>query len=75
MGNGYVDIVRPRAVLAHDSMVGAVILPFVIAEATFDLDHEAQIPAIEAALRSGVAPIARVTRNHLAPLAQTPLAT
>jgi N-acylneuraminate cytidylyltransferase len=50
MGNGYVDIVRPRAVLEQDSMVGRVVLPFLLLESTFDLDHESQIPAIEAAL-------------------------
>lgn len=50
MGNAYVDIVRPRAVLEQASMVGKVVLPFVLTEPTFDLDHESQIPAIEAAL-------------------------
>lgn len=52
MGNGYVDIVRPRTVLEQSSMVGRTVLPFVIDSPSFDLDHEAELPALEAALRT-----------------------
>lgn len=50
-GNGYLDVIRPRAVLEHNSMVGKVMLPFVLEEECFDLDYPHQIPAIERALQ------------------------
>lgn len=49
-GNGYLDIVRPRTVLERSSMVGQVVLPFIIHGQTFDLDYPEQIPELEAAL-------------------------
>jgi N-acylneuraminate cytidylyltransferase len=48
--NGYVDIVRPRAVLELDSMVGRVVLPFVVEGKIHELDYPDQIPALEQAV-------------------------
>lgn len=48
--NGYVDIVRPRTVLEQDSMVGRVVLPFVIEGKIHELDYPDQIPALERAV-------------------------
>jgi N-acylneuraminate cytidylyltransferase len=48
--NGYVDIVRPRTVLELESMVGKVVLPFVIEGKIHELDYPDQIPALELAV-------------------------
>jgi CMP-N,N'-diacetyllegionaminic acid synthase len=48
--SGYVDIVRPRAVLEKNSMWGDCALPFIVEEPLFELDYPEDIPAIEAAL-------------------------
>jgi N-acylneuraminate cytidylyltransferase len=48
--NGYVDIVRPRTLLELDSMVGRVVLPFVVEGKIHELDYPDQIPALEAAV-------------------------
>jgi N-acylneuraminate cytidylyltransferase len=48
--NGYVDIVRPRTVIELDSMVGNVVLPFVIEGRIHELDYPDQIPALERAV-------------------------
>ncbi|MEP7051219.1 MAG: acylneuraminate cytidylyltransferase family protein [Pseudomonadota bacterium] len=48
--NGYVDIVRPRTILELDSMVGKVVLPFVIEGKIHELDYPDQIPALAAAV-------------------------
>lgn len=48
--NGYVDIVRPRAVLEQNSMTGSRVLPFIVHEPIYELDYEDSIPAVEAAL-------------------------
>lgn len=48
--NGYVDIVRPRTVMEQDSMVGRVVLPFVIEGKIHELDYPDQIPALEQAV-------------------------
>lgn len=48
--NGYVDIVRPRAILDLGLMCGHRILPFVMHEPVLELDYPENIPAIEAAL-------------------------
>lgn len=64
VGNAYVDIIRPTAILDQNSMVGTSVLPFVVDEPSFDLDHIAQLPGIERALvsatrtswTSGIAP-------------------
>lgn len=49
--NGYVDIIRPRAIFQKKSMVGDKILPFVVNEEICDLDYPEDIPRIEAALK------------------------
>lgn len=51
-GNGYVDIIRPRAVLELNSMVGRVVLPFVLEQQTIDLDYADQLHALEQALQA-----------------------
>lgn len=50
--NGYVDIVRPRTILELESMVGSVVLPFVVEGKIHELDYVDQIPALEAAVKS-----------------------
>lgn len=49
--NGYVDVIRPRAVLEKDSMWGNCVIPFIIDEPLFELDYPENIPAIEEALK------------------------
>jgi N-acylneuraminate cytidylyltransferase len=49
--NGYVDIVRPRVVLEHDSMCGKEILSFVVDEPMLEIDHADDVARVEAALR------------------------
>jgi N-acylneuraminate cytidylyltransferase len=53
--NGYVDVIRPRAVLEKNSMWGDRVLPLVIEEPLLELDYPEQIPAIEQALRDASA--------------------
>jgi N-acylneuraminate cytidylyltransferase len=48
---GYVDVIRARTISQHGSMVGGVVLPYLIDEPTYDLDYPHQIPALERALR------------------------
>ncbi|HEY2405607.1 MAG TPA: acylneuraminate cytidylyltransferase family protein [Polyangiaceae bacterium] len=48
--NGYVDIVRPRTIVELDSMVGQVVLPFVIEGKIHELDYPDQIPALARAV-------------------------
>jgi CMP-N-acetylneuraminic acid synthetase len=49
--NGYVDVIRPRAVLEKNSMWGECALPFIVEETLFELDYPEDIPAIEVALK------------------------
>ena len=49
--SGYVDVLRPRAVLEKGSMWGDTVLPFVIEEPLFELDYPEQVAEVEAALR------------------------
>lgn len=49
--SGYVDVVRPRAILEKQSMWGDCALPFLVEEKLFELDYPDDIPAVEAALR------------------------
>lgn len=53
--NGYVDIVRPRTILELGSMVGKVVLPFIVEGKIHELDYLDQIPALEAAVKAWVA--------------------
>lgn len=48
--SGYVDVLRPRAVLEFDSMWGRRVLPFVVEEQIFEIDYPEQVPAVEEAL-------------------------
>jgi CMP-N,N'-diacetyllegionaminic acid synthase len=61
--NGYVDVIRPRAILEKNSMWGDRALPFIVDEPLFELDYPENIPAIEEALLrlSGGEPIAAKT--------------
>jgi len=64
--NGYVDVVRPRAVLDKGSMWGACAIPFVVEEPLLELDYPENIPAVEAALErlpGGAAPDAAPVRH------------
>ncbi|HEX3230633.1 MAG TPA: acylneuraminate cytidylyltransferase family protein [Pyrinomonadaceae bacterium] len=49
--NGYVDVIRPRAVLEKNSMWGDCAIPFIVEETLFELDYPEDIPAIEKALK------------------------
>ncbi len=49
--NGYVDVLRPRAVLEFNSMWGRRVLPFVVEEPLFEIDYPEQVPAVEEALK------------------------
>jgi CMP-N,N'-diacetyllegionaminic acid synthase len=48
--NGYVDILRPRAVLEKHSMWGDRVIPFIVETALFDLDYPEDIAPVEDAL-------------------------
>lgn len=48
--NGYVDVLRPRAVLEKNSMWGDCALPFIVEDELYELDYPEDIPAVEAAL-------------------------
>jgi CMP-N-acetylneuraminic acid synthetase len=49
--NGYVDVIRPRAVLEKDSMWGDSALPLVVDEPMLEIDYPEDLPAVEEALR------------------------
>jgi CMP-N,N'-diacetyllegionaminic acid synthase len=49
--NGYVDVVRPRAILEMDAMWGGCVVPFIVDDPLFELDYPENIPAIESALQ------------------------
>jgi len=48
--NGYVDIVRPHTILDLDSMVGEVVLPFIVEGKIHELDYPDQIPELARAV-------------------------
>jgi N-acylneuraminate cytidylyltransferase len=48
--NGYVDVLRPRAVFEKNSMWGDTVLPFVVKTRLFDLDYPEDIGPAEEAL-------------------------
>ena len=48
--NGYVDVLRPRAVLEANSMWGERVLPFVVETALLELDYPEDIGPVEDAL-------------------------
>lgn len=49
--NGYVDVIRPRAVLDKQSMWGDTALPYIVNDQLFEIDYPENIPAVEAALK------------------------
>ena len=49
--SGYVDVLRPRAVLEMGSMWGRRVLPFVVEEPIFEIDYPEQVQEVEEALR------------------------
>jgi CMP-N-acetylneuraminic acid synthetase len=49
--NGYIDVIRPRAILEKNSMCGEFVLPFVVDDQLLELDYPENIPEIENALR------------------------
>lgn len=51
--NGYVDVIRPRAVIEKNSMWGSKAIPFVVNEPLLELDYPEDIPRIEEALQQG----------------------
>ena len=56
--NGYVDIVRPRTITELTSMIGQVVMPFVVEVKILELDYVDQIPALEAAVKAWVEGVA-----------------
>ena len=56
---GYVDVIRPRAVLEKNSMWGDTVLPFIVNDNLLEIDYPENIPAVEEALKrleAGVSP-------------------
>ncbi len=49
--NGYVDVLRPRAVLEKNSMWGDRVLPFIVDTTPFEIDYPDDIAPVERALR------------------------
>ena len=65
--NGYVDVIRPRAVMAKNSMWGDCAIPFVVDEHLFEVDYPEDIPLVEDALRClerGNEPTHKVLPHH-----------
>ena len=54
--NGYVDVIRPRAIHAYASMCGRTVLPFVVNEPIYEIDYMENLPAVEKALREVTGP-------------------
>jgi N-acylneuraminate cytidylyltransferase len=50
--NGYVDVLRPRAVLEKQSMWGERVLSFIVETETFELDYMDDIARVEQALHA-----------------------
>jgi N-acylneuraminate cytidylyltransferase len=48
--NGYVDVIRPRAIFDKDSMWGDCALPYLVDEQLYEVDYPEDIPAVERAL-------------------------
>lgn len=49
--NGYVDVIRPRAVLDTHSMWGTCVLPYVVSEHLYEVDYHEDIAQVEEALK------------------------
>ena len=48
--NGYIDVIRPRALLRHNRMWGDRVMPYIINEPILEIDYPEDIPAVERAL-------------------------
>lgn len=48
--NGYVDVIRPRAILGKQSMWGDCAIPYFVNEQLYEVDYPEDIPAVERAL-------------------------
>jgi CMP-N,N'-diacetyllegionaminic acid synthase len=48
--NGYVDVIRPRAILDKQSMWGNCAIPYFIEEQLYEVDYPEDIPIVERAL-------------------------
>ena len=65
--NGYVDVLRPRAVLEKNSMWGNCALPFVVDEHLLEVDYPEDIPLLEEALKrldQGEGPADKLLPRH-----------
>ncbi|MGQ0811355.1 MAG: acylneuraminate cytidylyltransferase family protein [Nitrospiraceae bacterium] len=49
--NGYVDVVRPRAILERHTMWGSCVLPYFIDEQLYEVDYPEDIAQVENALK------------------------
>lgn len=49
--NGYVDVMRPRAILEKQSMWGDCAIPFVVDKPQYEVDYPEDIPEVERALQ------------------------
>jgi len=49
--NGYVDVIRPRAIMEKNSMWGECVLPYIVNDQLFEVDYLDDIPVVEKALR------------------------
>ncbi len=49
--NGYVDVLRPRAVLEKHSMWGDHVLPLIVDDPLFEIDYPEDVHAVEEALK------------------------
>ncbi len=49
--NGYVDVIRPRAILEKNSMWGECAVPFLVDEELLEVDYPEDIPLVEEALK------------------------
>jgi N-acylneuraminate cytidylyltransferase len=65
--NGYVDIIRPRAVLEKNSMVGERPLAFVVNEEMAELDYPEDVSNVEAALKRVLEGADRPEKSDLPP--------
>lgn len=65
--SGYVDVVRPRAILEKNSMWGDCALPYIVEEEILEIDYPENVPQVEEALRRmerGEAPAGRSPVRH-----------
>ncbi len=63
--NGYVDVIRPRAILDKRSMWGTCVLPYILNEQLLEVDYPEDIPAVEEALKRMEQPEERATVQNM----------